>query len=172
MTCSLLDAAGGGGRGALPERPKERRAEKHRLRRHHARSHQHRQGTRADAKKTHLPRGSSSVVTAFFFFFSFPFFSHQRLQSHRLLWRHPHEQHHRRGDGGAGLRQGRDSGAEARRRAQRGDGGAPPGTPLFLTFLPVTLLGDSTPICPPPPFPSVPYSTPPSAVSGASAYTT
>lgn len=90
-------------------------------------------GTRADTKETHLPRGSSPVVTTVFF-------PHQRLQSHRLLWCHPHEQHHRCGDGGAGLRQGRDSGAEARRRAQRGDGGAHPGTPsssssAFSSFL-------------------------------------
>lgn len=123
----LVVAAGGGGRGALPERPEERRAKEHWLRRHHARSHQHRQGARAKAKITRFRRGSSPVVTA-----AFCFFLHQRLQSHRLLRCHTHEQYHRRGDGRAGLRQGRGGGAEARRRAQRGDRSFHPGPSLHL----------------------------------------
>lgn len=44
-----------------------------------------------------------------------------RLQSHGLLWCRLYEQHHRYRDGSCGLRQGRDSGVQARRHTQRGE---------------------------------------------------
>lgn len=106
-----------------------------------------------------------------------PPFTH-RYPSDRLLRLLLHEQHNRRGAGGSGLWQSHHGGVQARRQAQRRDGGSHAGGLVILSVLridPPAVSNKTLMVCvrltPCPPC-SVPSSTLAAAARGDSACTT
>lgn len=96
-----------------------------------------------------------------------------RHPSDRLLRLLLHEQHDGRGAGRSGLRQSRHGGVQARRQAQRGDGGSHAGGQVNSTDKSARReLQDSDGVVPPPTPCSAPSSTPAAAARGGSACTT